>query len=128
MKLNCKIIGNSRLEYSSVSGDILACEGLGVASSSSSAEMSTRTVEVIHLEDWSEATSAAASPDCGKAVRSAFEVAELAEVQVWNGRSETSSGRPGACRRAGRPFRTPAQSRNQHQYVVVWPGRRLQRQ
>jgi hypothetical protein len=40
----CKFIDNSRLEFSSVSGDILACEGRGVASSSFSAEMSTRTV------------------------------------------------------------------------------------
>ncbi len=104
-----------------MSGDILACEGRGVASSSFLAELSTRTGEVGHLGDWSEATSAAASPDCGKAVRSAFEVADLAVVQVWNGRSETWSGRPGACRRVWRPFRTLVQSRNQHQFVVVWP-------
>ncbi len=45
-----------------------------MASSSFSVERSTRTVEVRRSEDWSEATSAAASPDCGKAVRSAFEV------------------------------------------------------
>lgn len=106
-----------------MSGDILACEGLCVASSSFSVERSTRTVEVRHSEDLSEATSAAASLDCGKAVRSAFEVAELAVAQVWNGRSETLSGRPGACRQVWRPFRTLVQSRNQHQFVVVWPGR-----
>jgi hypothetical protein len=105
-----------------VSGDILACEGLCVASSSFSVERSTRTVEVRHSADLSEATSAAASPDCGKAVRSAFEVAELAVAQVWNGRSETLSGRPGACRQVWRPFRILGQSRNQHQFVVVWPG------
>jgi hypothetical protein len=51
-----------------VSGDIKACEGLCVASSSFSVERSTRTVEVRRSEDWSEATSAAASPECGKAV------------------------------------------------------------
>ncbi len=99
-----------------------------MASSSFSVERSTRTVEVRRSEDWSEATSAAASPDCRKAVRSAFEVAELAVAQVWNGRSETLSGRPGACRQVWRPFQTLAQSRNQHQFVVVWPRRWLQRQ
>ena len=93
-----------------------------MASSSFSVERSTRTVEVRRSEDWSEATSAAASPDFGKAVQSAFEVAELAVVQVWNGRSETWSGRPGACRQVWRPFRILVQSRNQHQFVVVWPG------
>jgi hypothetical protein len=55
-------------------------------------------------------------------VRSALEVAELAVAQVWNGRSETLSGRPGACRPVWRPFRILGQSRNQHQFVVVWPG------
>ena len=93
-----------------------------MASFSFSVERSTRTVEVRHSADWSEATSAAASPDCGTAVRSALEVAELAVAQVWNGRSETLSGRPGACRPVWRPFRILGQSRNQHQFVVVWPG------
>ncbi len=93
-----------------------------MASSSFSVERSTRTVEVRHSADLSEVTSAAASPDCGKAVRSAFEVAELAVAQVWNGRSETLRGRPGACRQVWRPFRILGQSRNQHQFVVVWPG------
>ncbi len=105
-----------------MSGDILACEGRGVAFSSFSAEMSTRTVEVRHSGDWWAATSAAASPDCGKVVRSAFEVVALAVVQAWSGRSETLSGRPGACRRAWMPFRIQVQSQNQHQFVVVWPG------
>ncbi len=111
-----------------MSGGISACEGRGVASSSFSAEMSTRTVEVRRSEDWSVATSAAASPDCGKAERSACEAAELAMGQAWSGRSETWNGRPEACRRAWMPSRTQVQSRNQHQFVGVWPGRRLQHQ